>query len=146
MEGEPVAAPPRQTTRVCTPMGALKFRRLACGVITLGVLSTGFVAAPSAQADGAGFHILSAQDLCNLIWPSSVAMPDPAKFGAVCVRNGGLLLRLARALPATFSNTFTLAPGNAPELPIGSVPVDPKDPVSAWIIPDCHVPGRLDCT
>jgi len=48
-------------------------------------------------------------------------------------------------MPSLYSNTFPLEPGKAPELPIGSTRVDPNDPVSDWIIPDCYVPGRVDC-
>jgi len=122
------------------------FRKLAVGAVGLGVLSAGLLAAPPAHADEPPFHILSAQDLCNLVWPSSQAMPNPADFGAIsCVRQGGVLLRLARAMPQVYSNTFVLEPGAAPELPMGSVRVDPNDQMSDWIIPDCHVPGRLDC-
>ena len=36
-------------------------------------------------------------------------------------------------------------PGKAPQLPIGSQRVNPNDPLSDWIIPDCYVPGRADC-
>jgi hypothetical protein len=76
-------------------------------------------------------------------------MPDPAKqapaVGLICVRQGGLLLRLARDMPAIVANTFVLEPGKAPELPKGSVRVNPNDPLSDWIIPDCSVPDRIDC-
>ena len=95
-------------------------------------------------ASGGTFHILSTQDLCNLVWPSSEAQPNPIQFGAVCVRQGGVLLRLSRD-SILFNNTFTLAPGRAPELPKESVRVNPADPMSDWIIPDCHVPDRIDC-
>jgi hypothetical protein len=52
---------------------------------------------------------------------------------------------LAKALPGTFQDTFILEPGKAVQLPIGSVRVNPDDPMSDWIIPDCNVPGRVDC-
>ena len=150
------------------------FRRLVASAVGLGVLSAGFVGAPLAQADdspgapvpgeqspdpgppsaqppsgayaasGGTFHILSSQDLCNLIWPSSEAQPNPMQFGAICVRQGGVLLRLSRD-SILFNDTFTLAPGRAPELPKESVRVNPADPLSDWIIPDCNVPDRIDC-
>ena len=130
-------------------------RGLAVAVVGLGLLSAGLGGAPPARAAGPPapadppFHILSAQDLCNLVWPSTEAMPDPAKqppaVGLICVRQGGLLLRLARDQPLIFSSTFTLEPGRAPELPKGSVRVNPSDPLSDWIIPDCYVPDRIDC-
>ncbi|OOK84572.1 hypothetical protein BZL29_0807 [Mycobacterium kansasii] len=47
-----------------------------------------------------------------------------------------MLLRLARDQPAIFSNTFTLEPGKAPELPKGSVRVNPKDPLSGICQPE----------
>ena len=126
-------------------------RGLAVAAVGLGLLSAGFGASP-VRADpdpGPSYHILSAQDLCNLVWPSSEAMPDPSKeppaVGLICVRQGGLLLRGARDMPAIFNNTFYLEPGKAPELPKGSVRVNPKDPLSDWIIPDCYVPDRIDC-
>ncbi len=125
-----------------------------CGV-GLALVSAGLGGAPPLRADpdppapAPAYHILSAQDLCNLVYPSSEAMPDPAKeppaVGLICVRQGGALLRLARDQPAIFSNTFVLEPGKAPELPKGSVRVNPKDPLSDWIIPDCYVPDRIDC-
>ncbi|MFZ1178085.1 MAG: hypothetical protein WAO15_17795 [Mycobacterium sp.] len=126
-------------------------RGLAVCGLGLGLLSAGLGGAPALRADPdpPPYHILSAQDLCNLVWPTSEAMPDPAKqppaVGLVCVRQGGLLLRLARDQPAIFSNTFALEPGKAPELPKGSVRVNPKDPLSDWIIPDCYIPDRIDC-
>lgn len=119
---------------------------LASAAVGLCVLGAGLVAAPLTSADdGEGFHILSAQDLCNLVWPSSQAQPNPGEFGLICVRQGGVLFRLSRDMPDIFHYTFTPAPGKAPELPKGSVRVDPTDPLSDWIIPDCHVPGRIDC-
>ena len=48
-------------------------------------------------------------------------------------------------MPAIFNNIFYLEPGKAPELPKGSVRVNPNDPLSDWIIPDCYVPDRIDC-
>ena len=95
-------------------------------------------------ASGGTFHILSTQDLCNLVWPDSEAQPSPKDFGAICVRQGGVLLRQSRA-SELFNNTFTLKPGNAPELPKESVRVNPADPMSDWLIPDCYVPDRIDC-
>ncbi|MBY0387654.1 MAG: hypothetical protein K2X56_06010 [Mycobacterium pseudokansasii] len=125
------------------------FRELAVGAIGVGLLGAGLFLAPPVQADDPPYHILSAQDLCNLVYPSSEAMPDPSKaspaVGLICVRQGGLLLRLARDQPAIFSNTFALEPGKAPELPKGSVRVNPNDPLSDWIIPDCYIPDRIDC-
>ena len=125
-------------------------RRLAVCGVGLGLLSAGLGAAPPARADdGPPFHILSAQDLCNLVWPSTEAMPDPAKqppaVGLICVRQGGALLRLDRDMPLIFTHSFTLEPGKVPELPKGSVRVNPTDPLSDWIIPDCYVPDRIDC-
>lgn len=124
-------------------------RGLGIAAVGIGFASAGFMGSPPAQADDPPYHILSAQDLCNLVWPSSEAMPDPAKqppaVGLICVRQGGALLRLARDMPAIFSNSFTLEPGKAPELPKGSVRVNPNDPLSDWIIPDCYVPDRIDC-
>ncbi|MFY1621317.1 hypothetical protein, partial [Micromonospora sp. WMMD736] len=99
----------------------------------------------AATADEQTYHILSTQDLCNLVWPASQAQPNPERFGAICVRQGGVLLRLARAMPDVFTNTFDLDPGSAPELPITSVRINPDDPLSDWLIPDCYVPGRIDC-
>ena len=123
-------------------------RGLAITAVGLGLVSAGLGGAPAPQADP-GYHILSAQDLCNLVWPSSEAQPDPAKqppaVGLICVRQGGALLRLARDMPAIFANVFVLEPGKAPELPKGSVRVNPNDPLSDWIIPDCNVPDRIDC-
>lgn len=95
-------------------------------------------------ASGGTFHILGTQDLCNLVWPSSEAQPNPKDFGAICVRQGGVLLLLSRA-SELFNNTFVLKPGNAPELPKESVRVNPADPMSDWLIPDCFVPDRIDC-
>ena len=149
------------------------FRGLMTSAVALGVLGAGLVGAPVAHTDdsppapgpaesadpappsdqppsgayaasGGTFHILSSQDLCNLIWPSSEAQPNPMQFGAICVRQGGVLLRLSRD-SILFNNTFALAPGRAPELPKESVRVNPADPMSDWIIPDCYVPDRIDC-
>ncbi len=127
---------------------------LGVTAVGLALIGYGLLGAPPAKTDpdpapDNGYHILSAQDLCNLVYPSSEAMPDPSKqppaVGLICVRQGGALLRLARDQPAIFSNTFTLEPGKAPELPKGSVRVNPTDPLSDWIIPDCYVPDRIDC-
>ena len=145
------------------------FRGRTASAVALGVLGVGSMWAPVAHADdppavpapdpappsdqppsgayaasGGTFHILSSQDLCNLIWPSSEAQPNPMQFGAICVRQGGVLLRLTRD-SILFNNTFTLAPGRVPELPKESVRVNPADPLSDWIIPDCYVPDRIDC-
>jgi len=83
----------------------LMTRVVVASVVGLGILS-GALAAPPGRANGdePSFHVLSAQDLCNLIWPSSQAMPDPSKFGAVCVRQGGVFLPVLRALPSLVSN------------------------------------------
>ncbi len=121
-------------------------RGVAVTAVGLGVLGAASSATPPAYADGPPYHILSSQDLCNLIWPSSQAMPDPSKpVGTICTRQGGLLSRLARALPGTFQDTVILEPGKSVQLPIGSVRVNPEDPLSDWVIPDCHIPGRIDC-
>jgi len=150
------------------------FRGLVASTVGLGIVGAGFIGAPVAYSDdspaapgpaeqspdpappgeqtpsgayaasGGTFHVLSSQDLCNLIWPSSEAQPNPMQFGAICVRQGGVLLRLSRD-SILFNNTFTLAPGRAPELPKESVRVNPADPLSDWIIPDCSVPDRIDC-
>lgn len=114
---------------------------LACGGAACGMS----VAGTAHADDQPSVHILSAQDLCNLVWPSSQAVPDDTTFGALCVRPGGLLERLHRTWPASFEYQFQLKPGSAVELPVGSVRVDPNDPMSAWIIPDCYIPNRIDC-
>ena len=107
----------------------------------MGVLSVGFVADPLAQADEPPFHVLSSQDLCNLILAKFAGDAPSEIWSHLCKAR-----RDPRpAMPSFFSNTFTLEPGAAPELPIGSVRVDPNNLLSDWIIPDCHVPGRLDC-
>ncbi|KWX20051.1 hypothetical protein AFM11_32290 [Mycolicibacterium wolinskyi] len=62
-------------------------------------------------------------------------MPRPDKFGTVCARKGGVLERLAKSMPSFVSDTFNLEPGSAVELPVGSVRVNPDDPMSDWIIP-----------
>lgn len=121
------------------------FRSIMSVAAGLGMVGFGVATALPAQADEPPFHILSTQDLCNLVWPTSQAMPNPEYFGAICVRQGGLLLRMARAMPDVMTNTFVLDPGAAPELPIDSVRVNPNDPLSDWVIPDCYVPGRIDC-
>lgn len=129
--------------------------RLAVTVAGLGLVAgLGVVAAPPVMADPpaqplgeAPYHVLSSQDLCNLIWPTSQALPDPAEpVGTICVRRGGLLTRLSRAFPAFVSDTYKLAPGSANELPVGSVRIRPDDPLSDWLIPDCHIPNRIDCS
>lgn len=129
--------------------------RLAVTVAGLGLVAgLGVIAAPPVMADPpaqplgeAPYHVLSSQDLCNLIWPTSQAMPDPAEpVGTICVRRGGLLTRLSRAFPAFVSDTYKLAPGAANELPVGSVRIHPDDPLSDWLIPDCHIPNRIDCS
>lgn len=122
---------------------------LANVIVLAGTLAAHLLVTPSvAVADEPRFHILSAQDLCNLAWPASQAMPSPSEpdKAFVCVRHGGVLQRLANAMPTMLANTKVMKPGSALELPIGSFRVDPTDPMSAWVIPDCHVPGRLDCT
>jgi len=120
-------------------------REMKLAAVGLGVLGAGFSAISPAYADDS-YHILSSQDLCNLIWPSSQAMPDPARpVGTICTRQGGLLSRLAKAMPGTFQDTVILEPGKAVQLPIGSARVNPDDPLSDWIIPDCNIPGRVDC-
>jgi hypothetical protein len=103
--------------------------------------------AATATAEESQYHILSAQNLCNLAWPSSQAMPDPAKpVGTLCIRHGGVIERVANAAPNLFSNRLALEPGSVLQLPLGSVRINPADPMSDWLIPDCHVPNRLDCT
>jgi len=141
------------------------FRGIVASAVALSVLSAGFVT-PLAQADdppaepgaakgpptpsgayaasGGTFHILSSQDLCNLVWPGSEVQPDPLDFGAICVRQGGVLERLTRQ-NILFRYTLPLKPGTLPELPKESVRVNPADPMSDWIIPDCYVPDRIDC-
>ena len=122
------------------------FRQIfALGAAGMGVIGAGLGLSAPGQADEPPFHILSTQDLCNLVWPTSQAMPNPEYFGAICVRHGGVLLRLSRAMPDVISNTFVLDPGSAPELPITSARVNPNDPLSDWLIPDCNIPNRIDC-
>jgi hypothetical protein len=121
-------------------------RGIAVTAVGLGVLGSGFAATTLAHADDPPVHILSSQSLCNLIWSGSQAMPDPSKpIGTICARRGGVLTRLSNMMPTIFMDTRVLEPGKAPELPIGSKRVDPDDPLSDWIIPDCYVPGRVDC-
>jgi len=111
--------------------------------------AAGVLLAPAAvaSADGTPFHILSAQSLCNLVWPTSQAMPDPGQpVGTICVRPGGILERLSKAFPAFVSSSFKLEPGAAVQLPVGSVRIDPTNPLSDWVIPDCSTPGRIDCS
>ncbi len=121
-------------------------RGIAVAAVGVGVLGSGFAATTPAYADDPHFHILSSQSLCDLVWQGSQAMPDPSKpVGTICARRGGVLTRLANMMPAIFMDTRVLEPGKAPELPIGSSRVDPDDPLSDWIIPDCYVPGRVDC-
>lgn len=114
--------------------------------VGVGVLGAGVAASVSASADDPPFHILSSQSLCNLIWPGSEAMPDPAKpVGTICARQGGVLSRLSNMMPTIFVDTRVLEPGKFPQLPMGSQRVDPGDPLSDWVIPDCYVAGRVDC-
>ncbi len=81
-----------------------------------------------------------------MIWPGSQAMPDPAKpVGTICARQKGALSRLSGAMPTIFADARILAPGKLPQLPIDLQRVNPNDPLSDWIIPDCYVPGRADC-
>lgn len=120
-------------------------RGIAAAGTCLGMFWIGIGVAPSAFGDEAPFHILSSQDLCNSIWPTSQAMPRPDEFGTVCARKGGVLERLSKSMPAFISDTFKLEPGSAVELPVGSVRVNPDDPMSDWIIPDCHVSGGPEC-
>ena len=125
-------------------------RRVTRWILPVGLgaalLGGGIVFGSPASADEAPpYHILSTQNVCNLVWPRSQAMANPAKFGAVCVRQNGLLFRLARSMPAFMANSFVLDPGSAVELPVGSVRINPDDPLSDWIIPDCYVSGRIDC-
>jgi hypothetical protein len=121
-------------------------RGIAVTTVGLGVLAGEFAATSPAYADEPPFHVLSSQDLCNLVWPGSQAMPDPAKpVGTICARQGGLLSRLASMMPTIFVDTRVLEPGKVPQLPMGSQRVNPDDPLSDWIIPDCYVPGRIDC-
>ncbi|MUL65863.1 hypothetical protein BOO86_15415 [Mycobacterium sp. CBMA 234] len=111
--------------------------RIALSGVAALVASGALAANPGrAYADEPQVHISSAQDLCNQIWPGSEAMPDPAKFGAVCVRHDGVLMRLSRALPNLVSDTFALEPGKAVVLPVGSVRVEQANPLSDWVIPD----------
>jgi len=122
------------------------WREIQVAAVGLGVMGAGFAAPAPAEADDPPFHVLSSQTLCNMIWPGSQAMPDPSKpVGAICARQGGLLSRLARAMPGTFQDTVPLEPGKAPQLPLGSQRTDPDEPLSDWVIPDCYVPGRVDC-
>lgn len=121
-------------------------REIAVTAAGLGVLGSGLAAPTPASADDPPFHILSSQSLCDLIWQGSQAMPDPSKpIGTICARRGGLLSRLSNMMPTIFTDSRVLEPGKVPELPIGSRRVDPDDPLSDWIIPDCYVPGRVDC-
>jgi hypothetical protein len=123
-------------------------RALTVGVLGWAALCAGPVGAGSADADDGvpPFHVLSSQDLCNLIWPNSEPQPDPAvPVGTLCVLQGGLLLRLHRDLPDIFAFTAELEPGKVPELPYNSERVNPNDPLSDWLIPDCYVPDRIDC-
>lgn len=129
------------------PMRSHDRAKAALLVCLFSLFGGAMAASGTARADDPAppYHILSSQDLCNLIWPASQAMPDPAEFGTVCVRHGGVLMRLSRALPAFVANTFALKPGAAVELPVGSARVNPDDPMSDWLIPDCAVAARLDC-
>lgn len=121
-------------------------REISVAAMGVGVLGAAIAAAAPAYADDPPFHVLSSQSLCNLIWPGSQAMPDPAKpVGTICARQGGLLSRLSGMMPSIFVDTRVLEPGKFPQLPIDSQRVNPNDPLSDWVIPDCHVPGRMDC-
>ncbi|MGV0814954.1 hypothetical protein ABQF34_23565 [Mycolicibacterium boenickei] len=120
-------------------------RATAAVGVCLGMICTGMGLVPNAFGDETPYHIRSAQDLCNSIWPTSQAMPRPDEFGTVCARKGGVLERLSKSMPAFISDTFKLEPGSAVELPVGSVRVNPDDPMSDWIIPDCHVSGGPEC-
>lgn len=121
-------------------------RGIAVTAVGLAILGSGFAATTPAHADDPACHILSSQNLCNLIWPGSQAMPDPAQpIGTICARRGGVLTHLSNMMPTIFMDSRVLEPGKLPELPVGSRRVDPDDPLSDWIIPDCHVPGRVDC-
>lgn len=121
-------------------------REINAATVGLGVLAAGFTVAAPAHADDPPFHVLSSQSLCDLIWPGSQAMPDPSKpVGTICARQGGLLSRLSSMMPTIFVDTRVLEPGKAPQLPTGSQRVNPNDPLSDWVIPDCYVPGRVDC-
>lgn len=132
----------KDTKNAVTVRGESTRRRAGClcrtavAIAGLGMSLTGIGAAPVAFAEEPPFHILSSQDLCNRIWPTSQAMPRPEEFGAMCARKGGVLERLSKSFPAFVSNTFKLEPGSAVELPVGSVRVNPNDPISDWIIPD----------
>jgi len=120
---------------------------LVSGLAGASIAAVGLAPAASAAPAGPSFHILSAQDLCNLVWPTSQAMPDPGQpVGTVCVRPGGILERLSKAFPAFVSSSFKLEPGAAVQLPVGSVRTDPSNPMSDWLIPDCSTPGRIDCS
>lgn len=121
-------------------------RGISVVAVGLGVLGAGCAAAAPANADDPPFHILSSQNLCSLVWPGSQAMPDPSKpIGTICARQGGLLSRLSGMMPTIFVDTRVLEPGKFPQLPADSQRVNPGDPLSDWVIPDCHVPGRADC-
>jgi hypothetical protein len=115
------------------------FRGFAVGAVGWGVLCAGFATAGPAYADDGDppFHILSSQDLCNVVLPFSEAQPSPAvPVGTICVRQGGVFLRLHRALPKYIAYSTELEPGKVPQLPYNSTRVDPNDPLSDWIIPD----------
>jgi hypothetical protein len=123
-----------------------ELRGIAVTAVGLGVEGSGFAATAPAQGDDPPFHILRKQNLGDLIWPGSQAMPDPSKpVGSICARQGGGLSRLPNIMRTTFADTRVVEPGKAPELPVGSQRVNPNDPLSDWIIPDCYLPGRVDC-
>ncbi len=108
--------------------------RPAVTVAGLGLVAgLGVVAAPPVMADPPAQPLgklpitsWSSQDLCNLIWPTSQALPDPAEpVGTICVRRGGLLTRLSRAFPASVSDTYKPRPGLS-ERAAGRVCADPS--------------------
>jgi hypothetical protein len=111
------------------------FRKTVLSTVPLGLAAAAAIAAPVAHADAQPYYVMSSQQLCDVIWPFSQAAPDPAKFGTVCVRSGGMLERLSKAMPAFISDKVVLEPGSAAALPAGSARVDPANPMSDWMIP-----------
>jgi hypothetical protein len=110
-------------------------QRSIAGVAALELFSFGFCWTPVAAADDQITHTLTPQALCELVWPDSEAAPDPQQVGFTCVRKKGMLWELGRAVPTLFSNVLRVEPGSVDELPVGSVRLDSKDPLSAWVIP-----------